>query len=48
MFNLFNTALSDIESVFIVSHHIDSLDLQIDSEIKVVKDTNGISTITTY
>lgn len=45
MFNLFNTALSDIESVFIVSHHADELGLPVDSEIKVIKNADGISQI---
>ena len=48
MFSLFNTVLSDIESVFIISHHSDTLDLQIDSEIQVIKDANGISTVNCY
>ena len=43
--NFLSTALRDIESVFIVSHHADELNLPIDSEIKVVKNEEGISEI---
>jgi DNA repair exonuclease SbcCD ATPase subunit len=42
---LIEKELTTIESVFIVSHHASELELPIDSEIKVVKDTNGISQI---
>jgi len=42
---LIEQELTSIESVFIVSHHADELEIPVDSEIKVVKDTNGISTI---
>ena len=42
---LIEKELTTIESVFIVSHHAETLELPIDSEIKVVKDTNGISQI---
>ncbi len=42
---LLNTVLTDIESVFIISHHAESLDLAFDSEITVTKNENGISEI---
>ena len=42
---LIEKELTTIESVFIVSHHASELELPVDSEIKVVKDTNGISQI---
>ena len=34
-----------IESVFIVSHHADELGIPVDSEIKVIKNADGISQI---
>ena len=37
--------LKDVESVFIISHHADSLDISIDSEINIVKNDMGISLI---
>lgn len=37
--------LKDVESVFIVSHHAEELNIPIDCEIRVVKDINGISTV---
>lgn len=37
--------LKTIESVFIISHHSDELNLPVDSELKVIKDETGISTI---
>ena len=42
---LIEKELTTIESVFIVSHHASELELPIDSEIKVVKNTEGISQI---
>ena len=42
---LIEKELTTIESVFIVSHHASELELPVDSEIKVVKDTSGISQI---
>lgn len=38
--------LNDVESVFIISHHADSLDICTDSEIVVTKDIHGVSTVT--
>lgn len=43
--NLISNQLKDIESVFIISHHAESLELPIDSELKVVKSVDGISDI---
>lgn len=44
--NLINTKLKDVESVFIISHHADELNIPVDSSLKVVKDETGVSTIT--
>lgn len=43
--SLIEKELNTIESVFIISHHAEELDLPIDSEIKVVKGADGISRI---
>lgn len=43
--NLLETELSTIESVFIISHHAEELDLPIDSEIKITKNEMGISEV---
>jgi len=37
--------LSDVDSVFIVSHHSDELQIPADSEITIVKNENGISEV---
>ena len=42
---LIEKELTTIESVFIVSHHASELEIPVDSEIKVVKNTDGISQI---
>ncbi len=42
---LIEKELNTIESVFIVSHHADELGLPVDSEIKVIKNADGISQI---
>ena len=42
---LISTQLQDVESVFIISHHAESLALPIDSELKILKNTNGISEV---
>lgn len=42
---LIEKELNTIESVFIVSHHVDELGIPVDSEIKVIKNTDGISQI---
>ena len=43
--NLITTKLSDVESIFIISHHSEELDLPVDSQITIVKGANGISDI---
>ena len=43
--NLITTKVSDVESIFIISHHSEELDLPVDSQITIVKDENGISDI---
>ena len=42
---LIEKELNTIESVFIVSHHTDELGIPVDSEIKVIKNADGISQI---
>ena len=39
------SSLSDISSIFIISHHTDDLDLVCDNEVVVQKQEHGISTI---
>lgn len=43
--HLFETKLANVESVFIVSHHAEELNIPVTSEIHVVKNENGISEI---
>ena len=43
--NFITNKLSDIESIFIISHHSDSLNICDDSTIKVIKDSKGVSYI---
>ena len=40
---LLEKELNTIESVFIISHHAEELELPVDSEIRVIKNENGIS-----
>lgn len=40
-----SSSLSEVESVFVVSHHADELDIPVDGEIAVVKDGKGVSSI---
>lgn len=42
---LITSKLKDVESIFIISHHADELNLPIDSTITVIKNTEGISEI---
>ena len=42
---LLEKELQTVESVFIISHHAEELELPIDSEIKIVKNEHGISEI---
>lgn len=43
--NFITNRLSDIDSVFIISHHADSLNICNDSTIKVIKNSEGVSYI---
>lgn len=43
--NFITNKLSDIESIFIISHHSDSLNICNDSTIKVIKNNRGVSYI---
>lgn len=45
LFNLVSNTLNDLESIFIISHHSDELEIPLDNEIVVVKNMNGISEI---
>ena len=40
-----SSSLKDVESVFVVSHHADELDIPVDGEIRIVKDREGVSSI---
>lgn len=40
---LLEKELQTVESVFIISHHVEELELPVDSEIKIVKNEQGIS-----
>ena len=42
--DMMSRKLSDVESVFIISHHKD-LSLPVDNEITIIKNSNGISEI---
>ena len=41
--NMINKRFTDINSIFIISHHADELNIPVDSYITVIKNTNGIS-----
>lgn len=41
--NLISTKLSDISSLFIITHHSDELAIPYDNELMIIKDENGIS-----
>lgn len=43
--SLIEKELNDIESVFIISHHVDELNITYDSELKIVKNEQGISEV---
>lgn len=43
--NLLSDELNSVESVFIISHHTDELELPIDSELKIIKNECGISEV---
>jgi DNA repair exonuclease SbcCD ATPase subunit len=40
---LLEKELNTVESVFIISHHSEELEIPVDSEIKVIKNESGIS-----
>ena len=42
---LLETKLNSVESVFIISHHAEELELPIDSEIRIIKNADGISEV---
>lgn len=43
--NLISNKLNDVESIFIVSHHSDELQISYDDTVLVQKDSNGVSKI---
>lgn len=43
--NLIEKELKSVESVFIISHHAEELNIPVDSELKVIKGVDGISTV---
>ena len=43
--DLISEKLNNVESLFIISHHADSLEIPYDNELIVIKNSNGISTI---
>lgn len=43
--SLIEKELNTVESVFIISHHAETLELPIDSEIKIIKNEEGISEV---
>lgn len=45
IFTFIVNQLKDIESVFIISHHADELEIPIDSKLLIIKNANGISHI---
>ena len=42
---LLEKELNTVESVFLISHHAEELELPIDSEVKIIKNALGISEI---
>lgn len=45
IFNLINSKLSDVEVVYIISHHVDELEIPADDEILIIKGEDKISRI---
>lgn len=45
IFNLINSKLSDVEVVYIISHHVDELEIPADDEIVIIKGEDKISRI---
>jgi DNA repair exonuclease SbcCD ATPase subunit len=46
--SLLESALQTVESVFIISHHDETLEIAADSSIKIIKNTHGISELLDY
>jgi DNA repair exonuclease SbcCD ATPase subunit len=46
--SLLESALQTVESVFIISHHDETLEIAADSSIQIVKNTHGISELLDY
>ena len=42
---LINSELQDVNSLFIISHHSNELELEYDTEIQIIKNENGISEV---
>ena len=45
IFNLINSNLYDVEAVYIISHHVDELEIPADDEILIIKGDDKISRI---
>ena len=45
IFNLINENLSDVEAIYIISHHVDELEIPADDEIIIIKGDDKISRI---
>lgn len=45
IFNLINSNLSDVEAIYIISHHVDELEIPADDEIIIIKGDDKISRI---
>ena len=46
--NLIQSKLSDVESMFIISHHVEELNISYDTKIVVEKGSDGISNISVF
>ena len=45
VFNLIGSALQDVEATYIISHHVDELEIPADDEIIIIKGDDKISRI---
>lgn len=45
MIELISSKLQDINSIYIISHHADELQVPVDNVIRVIKDKNKVSRI---
>lgn len=43
--NLISTRFSDVNSIYIISHHAKELNIPVDNVVTVVKDTSGVSSV---